>query len=51
MGKLILKLKMTLPYTDTLEIENQILKDLDTNGFAIIDDRFDVYELDEKEDN
>lgn len=47
MSKLLLKIKGTYPYIDVLKIEKQLLKDLENNGFAIIDDRFDVYEIDD----
>ena len=49
MSKLILKLKGIHPLVDRTNIENQILNDLEKNGFVLLDDSFEVYEIDEKE--
>ena len=49
MGKLILKLKEYLPFNEIDRLEDAIKRDLDTNGFAIIDDKFDIYEIETEE--
>lgn len=49
MSKLILKLKQHLPYNEIERLEDCIKRDLDENGFAIIDDKFDIYEIETEE--
>lgn len=51
MSKLILKLKVHLPYPEIERLEDCIKKDLEQNGFAIIDDKFDIYEIETGEED
>lgn len=51
MSKLILKVKDKLPYNELLRLENTIKEDLQKNGFAVIDDRIDIYEIETGEDD
>ena len=45
MSKLILKVKDRLPCNELLRLEDAIKEDLEKNGFTIIDDRIDIYEI------
>lgn len=48
MAKLILKLKQRLPYDEIERLENRIKKELNENGFAVVDaDTVDIYEIDD----
>lgn len=49
MSRLVIKIKRKLRDSDREGIENSIKKDLDENGFVLLDDNFDIYELDKKE--
>jgi hypothetical protein len=49
MSRLVIKIKRTLRDSDREGIENTIKKDLDENGFVLLDDNFEVYDLDKKE--
>ena len=51
MSKLILKVKEHLPYAEIERLEEQIKKDLEKNGFAIVDDCIDIYEIKTGEDD
>lgn len=51
MSKLILKLKQKLPFPEIERLEEAIKNDLEKNGFAIIDDKFDIYEINTGEDD
>lgn len=50
MSKLIIKVKRVLRDDDRERLEFQLKKDLENNGFAVIDDNFEVYEIEEKEE-
>ena len=49
MSRLVIKIKRTLRDPDREGIEISIKKDLDENGFVLLDDNFEVYDLDKKE--
>lgn len=50
MSKLVIKVKKKMGDNDRERLEAQIKKDLDTNGFVVIDNNFDVYEINEGAD-
>lgn len=47
MSKLLLKPAVMLPRDDLDRIEDQIVNDLEKNGFAIIPPIFEVYEIED----
>lgn len=47
MSKLILKPTIMIPQDDLDRIEEQIARDLERDGFAIIPPIFEVYEIDD----
>lgn len=49
MSKLVIKLKCLTKVDDRERIEEWIKKDLKENGFVLIDDMFEVYEVDDVE--
>lgn len=49
MSKLILKPTVMIHRDELDRLEERIAKDLERNGFAIIDPIFEVYEIKEKE--
>ena len=51
MKKLIFKVNCMLSYDDMERLEQDIIKSLDKNGFAIIDNRIDIYEIEVGEDD
>ena len=51
MSKLILKVKPNLPYAEILRLEETIKNDLEKNGFAIVDNSIDIYEIETGEDD
>lgn len=51
MKKLIIVCKGSIKPDELLRIEDQIKRDLDQHGFALLDDRYEVHEIDtDKED-
>lgn len=51
MAKVLLHLKRKLPYDEIERLEATIKKELDEYGFAIVDDNFDIYEIESEEKN
>ena len=51
MSKLILKVNRHLPYNELLRLEETIKEDLEKNGFAIIDNSIDIYEIKTEKDD
>lgn len=47
MSKLVIKVNKTLHDSDRNRIEEQIRNDLIAQGFVVIDNNFEVYEIDE----
>lgn len=50
MSKLILQFDGVLIHDELERIEEQFKHDLNTNGFIVLDNRFKVFELDDKEE-
>ena len=47
MKKLIIKMKGCLTVDDRERFETDLKKQLDENGFAVVDDWVDIYEIDD----
>lgn len=51
MAKILLHFRGRLPYDEIERLEIRIKKELDENGFAIVDDNFDIYEIESDDEN
>lgn len=51
MAKILLHFRGHLPYDEIERFETRIKKELDENGFAIVDDNFDIYEIESDYEN